>query len=550
MTKRNKKILFTGVIVLLPAVAVACRVIEYAYPLKGLGLLRSAIYLGLYTAWGISVRRRIIQAQVRRYLTAITALMIFWFLVRTVKYHFVPAFFPPAVSRYLWYLYYLPIIFIPLLAVFVAMALGKPENYRLPRWTALFYIPAALLFLLVMTNDLHQLVFVFPADATVWESEHYQYSVGYWAVLCCVGICVLTALVTMLLKCRVPRRRTVLLRPVFPVLTIVLYGILYISGAPWLMVIAGDMTAVYCLLLAATLESCIQCGLIQSNSHYRELFDASTVGAQITDENYRVLLSSSTAQPVPKALLRQTAHGPVMLENGMRLLGAPIRGGHVIWTEDVSALASVLEELNDAKESLEDSNNLLRAEYALKAREAHIAEMDRLYDNMQRDTARQICLLSRLIDEFEQSSQEAERKALLGKMIVIGAYLKRRNNLIFFADKTPEVSEQEVSLTFGESLDNLELTGVACGFQSRLTQPVKTTGLMAMYDFFEEITELSLGRMSALTVCVEQDGTGLTVTINTDSFADLSQLAGSGAAAVKDEDGEWQLTLRLGGDEP
>ena len=135
-------------------------------------------------------------------------------------------------------------------------------------------------------------------------------------------------------------------------------------------------------------------------------------------------------------------------------------------------------------------------------------------------------------------------------MIVIGAYLKRRNNLIFFADKTPEVSEQEVSLTFGESLDNLELTGVACGFQSRLTQPVKTTGLMAMYDFFEEITELSLGRMSALTVCVEQDGTGLTVTINTDSFADLSQLAGSGAAAVKDEDGEWQLTLRLGGDEP
>ena len=51
-------------------------------------------------------------------------------------------------------------------------------------------------------------------------------------------------------------------------------------------------------------------------------------------------------------------------------------------------------------------------------------------------------------------------------------------------------------------------------------------------------------------MCVEQDGTGLTVTINTDSFADFSQLAGSGAAAVKDEDGEWQLTLRLGGDEP
>lgn len=39
--------------------------------------LRSVIYIGLFTAWGISVRRRIIQSQVRRYLTAISVLMVF-----------------------------------------------------------------------------------------------------------------------------------------------------------------------------------------------------------------------------------------------------------------------------------------------------------------------------------------------------------------------------------------------------------------------------------------------------------------------------------------
>ena len=34
-----------------------------------------------------------------------------------------------AVLRHLWYLYYLPMLFIPLLAVFVAVSLGKLDGY-------------------------------------------------------------------------------------------------------------------------------------------------------------------------------------------------------------------------------------------------------------------------------------------------------------------------------------------------------------------------------------------------------------------------------------
>ena len=91
--------------------------------------LRSVIYIGLFTVWGISVRRRIIQPQVRRYLTAVSALMVIWVTVRTARYLFAEA---PWALRYLWYLYYLPMLFIPLLAVFVALSLGKPESFRLP----------------------------------------------------------------------------------------------------------------------------------------------------------------------------------------------------------------------------------------------------------------------------------------------------------------------------------------------------------------------------------------------------------------------------------
>ena len=507
---------------------------------------RSVIYIMLFAAWGISVCRRIIQPQVRRYLTAISALMVFWVTARTLRHLFAET---PWTLRHLWYLYYLPMLFIPLLALFVALSLGKPDNFRLPKWTALLYIPTAALLLLVLTNDLHQLVFRFPEDAVVWMNE-YRYGIVYFPVVGWMVLCALTALVIMLVKCRVPNSRKVLVLPFVPVVLSVIYGALYIFQLPWLRLIAGDVTVVFCLLIAATLESCIQCGLIQSNTHYNDLLLSCTLRVQLTDPEYQRLLSSRSAEPIPLQIMRQTETGPVRLDGGLRLSGAPVRGGHVLWTEDVSELLEVLEELQDVKDSLEDNNALLRAEYTLKAREAHIAEQDRLYNIIQRETAPRIKLLAELTDAFETMGDEAQRKQILGKMAVIGAYLKRRSNLIFLADKTPLFQEKELHLTFGESMDNLELCGITCGLLSELERPVEARQLMKMYDLFEEIVERSIDTMSTITVWIGPADGALRITIHTDSAADLSPLGSDSVSALRDEDGEWQLcmVLRAGGE--
>ena len=502
---------------------------------------RSVIYIMLFAAWGISVCRRIIQPQVRRYLTAISALMVFWVTARTLRHLFAET---PWALRHLWYLYYLPMLFIPLLALFVALSLGKPDNFRLPKWTALLYIPTAALLLLVLTNDLHQLVFRFPEDAVVWMNE-YRYGIVYFPVVGWMVLCALTALVIMLVKCRVPNSRKVLVLPFVPVVLSVIYGALYIFQLPWLRLIAGDVTVVFCLLIAATLESCIQCGLIQSNTHYRELFDASTVGAQITDPEYHVVLSSRAAQEVNIETLRQTQQAPVMLEGGIRLSGAPIKNGYVIWTEDVSPLIRVLNDLEEAKENLQDNKDILEEEHAVKEREAHIAEQERLYHIIQRDTAKQILLMDEMIEQAENAGSDEERRHILKKMLVIGAYLKRRSNLVFLSDKDSMLEATELELSIGESINNLETFGVTCGFISELTGLILSMNVIAMYDFFEEIAERSLDRMSSILVHAGIKAGVLVFSLDTDSRSDFSDLASDAVTAVQDEDGEWKLTLRL-----
>ena len=100
-------------------------------------------------------------------------------------------------------------------------------------------------------------------------------------------------------------------------------------------------------------------------------------------------------------------------------------------------------------------------------------------------------------------------------------------------------------LTFGESMDNLELCGVDCGLLNKLDDTVETAAVAAMYDFFEMIVERSLGVMSALTVAIDRSDDGFIVTVNTDSSADFSDVVTANVNAVRDDDGEWQLTMCL-----
>lgn len=482
--------------------------------------LRSVIYIGLFAAWGISVRGRVIQPQVRRYLTAISVLMVFWVTARTIR-HIIAK--DPWVLRHLWYLYYLPMLFIPMLAVLVALSLGKPENYRLPNWTKLIYIPTTVLLLLVLTNDLHQLVFVFPADAAVWAND-YRHGIVYFLAVGWMILCALAALGAMLIKCRIPHSRKVLMLPFVPVLLAVIYSVLDIVQLPWQKALAGDITVVFCLLITATLESCIQCGLIQSNTHYRELFDSSTVGAQIRDEDYRPWLSSRNAQSVPETVLRQTEEGPVLLPRGIRLCAAGIRGGHIFWQENVAELLEVLKELNDTRDELSEYSTLLEEENKQKQARCELEEQKRLYDTMQQTVSPAMERLAALIDRLNRAEDRESARALHGRIAVLGAYIKRRSNLVFLSDETGAVSCRELLLCLNESMSNLHLAGMDCAvsLDGEESMDGKTAG--RLYDFFEETVEAVWESLPAVDVVVTRRPGGWQMTLMLECEAELQTL--------------------------
>ena len=497
-----------------------------------LSISRASIYIGLFAVWGISVRNRIIQPQVRRCLTAVSVLMIFWITVRTIRFSLEGC---PWAVRHLWYLYYLPMLFIPLLAVFIALSLGKPERFRLPKWASLLNIPTTLLLLFVLTNDLHQLVFVFPEDAAVWGND-YSHAAGYFMAVGWIILCTAAALVTMMIKCRIPHSRQVLMLPFVPTMGALIYGVCMFFRLPWLKAIAGDMTVVFCLLIAAILESCMTCGLIQSNTGYEELFMVSRLGAQIMDQNHTVCLSSSNARDLTEEHRRIIRQQPVLADQTTLVRSQPIRYGHVLWQVDIGEISEAIEQIEENCCDLVERNRIWQKNLETRKKFLALREKNRVNDMLHRETARQIDRISRMLEQYEAESDDRKCRRLLAEAAVSGAYIKRYGNLLLIGECAETADIRDLARCFDESFLNLELLGVNCLHTLPSGICLKVKDMLWVYRSFETAVEDSLGDLQYVWINARERGEEMILNMEFVCDTDLSCLA-SMANSFSFEDG-------------
>ena len=98
-------------------------------------------------------------------------------------------------------------------------------------------------------------------------------------------------------------------------------------------------------------QCCIQCGLIQTNTGYKSLFEAGSIGAQIVDTDYHTRYASSNAPELSADMMRLAERDVAMLNNNTLLKSSKIGGGHVLWQEDITDITAVLEKLEENRKN-------------------------------------------------------------------------------------------------------------------------------------------------------------------------------------------------------
>lgn len=547
-------------------IRVACKVILWLFIIQicylftnseslveaGFGALQPMIYFGLFWAWGCSIQKRIIHKKLKTYMLLIVSMVIFWFFVRSVKWYITLS-EQTMLNRYLWYSYYIPMLFVPFLFLIIAFYMAKPENFRLPKGAAAVFFITLGLVMLVLTNDLHQMVFVFP-DKGEWIDRSYRYGTGYWMIVGWNIILVLAGLGLLLKKCRISNNRRIQMLPLIPVLTGVIYTFLYAAGIPLGKFVFKDVTGFLCLCFVAALEGCVRCRLIASNMNYEEMFRISSVSMYLANEKNEICMASKAAEGLSKEEMEAAKKEPFLKEERFSVSAYGMNGGTVFWQEDVSEILKLLQELEDIREQLNENYELLRQEYLLESKKQHLEERNRLYDCIQSQLQRQIVLLMEYIDLFEQEDEQIKRK-LLRKMMVVGTYLKRRSNLILIGAENGRISPAEVRLCFREYLDNLALYGTDTGMNMEWKDSVSEKIVFCFYDFMERIVEENMEELLTLMLHLREKDDTVQMLLNVETSSGKCCVSESGkewGAEVRqeqDEDGTWQFRLCMGKEE-
>lgn len=492
-------------------------------------LLTNLIYIGLAMAWGFSISRRTLHRDDRRWLLLGCAMAVLWLFLRAVKYRF---FSDDAITRHLWYLYYVPQLLAPLFSLFAALQLGRREGDALSRKWYLLFIPAVLLIGGVLTNDLHQLVFRAVPGAATLETDYTHGWMYYLAMTWIVGLLLATGIIVYR-KCRVSESRRYAWIP----LCVFLGGFALCALSFANIYTFHKMPECFCLTFAAFWESCLQVGLIPTNGYYRYFFSESTVAAQIVNGRGEPVYRAKNAPNLTPDQLEAAACESILLNADTRLQSASVQDGRVYWLEDISKINRIQAQLAEINAQLSEENELIQAENELKRQRAQIEEQNRLMDAMLSLVQPQLLAINRLLSDKSAQS--------LKHICILGAYVKRRVNLALICDKKMVVPVDELAHCIRESLTYLTQYGAVCALHQEGRGSVSSREAQTAYDFFEDCLEAALPSLSALMVRLEcgerfsirlmlEDAAGLP---NVDQYRTLGKLT------IDDADGALCATL-------
>ena len=501
---------------------------------------RACTYLGIYCAWVIYLNKHVVQKKMRQYLTAIGCLMVCWFFLRTVKYHIL---LDPLGGHICWYLYYIPMILIPTFGLSATLLMDGAEK-KTTKWiTGILLFFSVVLIVCVLTNDLHQQVFRFEGPVP-YSDKNYSYGILFMLIQFWIIACLVIMEILLVKKSRIPDRKRFWL-PVIPGLLLLGWNIANLLRLPFIKTFAGDMTAICCLLMAAIFQGCILCGLIQTNSRYFELFQATGgLDAEITDNSFRRYYFSGEFPELSKDLRDSIIAKSSVQERGIRINHLPVKGGHLFWSEDISVLLDQYQDIQEQQEELAARNQLLRKTYKKEAERRKLEEQNRLLNIIQSQTSRQYELLSHYMEKLEQTESREEYELILSKIVVVGTYLKRRKNLMLtrYSSREDSLTMADLKQSLAESCENLKLCEIkAAYFVQDKEKQLRADDVLKCYDFFEWLLEQLFDVMNSVFFRVTHIEEKLQISVHIVSQEDIRPYLAEkpGLLIEQEEEQEW-----------
>lgn len=466
-----------------------------------------AVYMLLLFGWQYTISTKITQKTMRTHLTAQNIISILYLTVRFVQDAFLYVNIPW--MRFTGYFINIAAIFIPLFGLYVAFYLGKADDYRISEKWYLLLIPACLLSVLALTNDLHHFFYYIMPEEPQPNLYFHPYIGTY--IIYLWGLWMIAHQVHVIYQRNGTTKSDPLYRKLIPFyepILLFLFSIPYAATAYVVRFELVEYSAGLIFILVLCWELYILVGLIPVNTQYEEVFRRSTVAMQIlSSDGERIAVSENAAEITPAMLeaLKQNQHFSVTEDVIMHLHQIP--GGCMIWQTDLSQINHAFRELQRLNAELEEEQDLLAQEIRIQSDEASVQARNDIYDSLSTEVAGQLASLTTLLSKESLSTDDWNRICL------IGTYIKRFCNLQLTYQEQKTIPMGDLAISLQDVAKCMKKLGIRTSLDFCPTSNLEPELILFIMKALEEILEEADFCLTSMeirisdTVCFEITGT-------------------------------------------
>ena len=238
---------------------------------------QTILALAIYTIWITLLYIRIFDKTLKKYVLLIGVLLAFWMVVRILK-----TYTTGFVTEMLWYLYYIPLLLIPTFYYNCSSYLINSKNKK--RRIATIII-STILFLLVITNSIHNIVFKIKSNI-----NDYNHNIGYFIIVAWILCLIVVAIINLIKSSKNKGYKNIISISII-ILIGVVYTILYIKNVP--VIRKTNMSVIIGTLFCVGLEMMLDFNLIPNNFRYKKIFKNSNLPLEIISRDGKTRIATN-----------------------------------------------------------------------------------------------------------------------------------------------------------------------------------------------------------------------------------------------------------------
>lgn len=531
-------------------------------------ILAYTVFIIISVLWTGLLYVRISDKALQEKLFAISALLLFWMLVRIIRLMLPDG----TVDRFFWYLYYIPLALIPTILFLIGRVLAKNHQSRFPRLAGkASFLISLLLVLLVLTNDFHQMAFRFYRGT---EGNNYDlyYSHGWVYYFVFIWSLFLIFAFVYLATRKKPEsaaKRAGLL------LLILCFSVTYFGGYAFGIPIfrESEFIIVYGVITLLFLEVCFRNRLIPNNGKLGALLLGAPIDMHILSDAMQIEYRTDFSAELPNAMIEQVRQHKRPEDNAPYRLSLPgdesvlygvygINGGYTVFARHLDSVIRLRSTLAERNERIKNQNSILARTQKIQGEIAKLRAQQDLFSRIEGVLKERVNRIDTIFSAMPVNSLEKRghgeifRKQLAAVKILVN-YCKRRGNLALLEANDEYCQTDSIALWLQESIWEAAATGIDGLVTEAGSARIHSTPASLLYDCFEHILENAMKYANAVLLAnlsAEGDFVLLRVAVETSPVIDpslfrlekaLSDALDSAGASYHIRGQERSLTIRI-----